>query len=140
MMMMMMMMRLFVVSVVVVTCVTSLSFEEYTKKFGKTYEESEIDMRRNIFEENSKKIANHPKDSTYKRGFNQFTDRTSEEMRAFKGLDKHLLHFQKRRWKHEKTDFSLEECPESLDYSSVLTPVKNQGKCGSCWTFAVSCH
>ena len=106
-------------------CVGKMSFEDYGEKFGKIYaSEEEREMRRQIFEKNARRIESHPKSSSFTRGFNHFTDRKNEEIP--KGLDKHLLHFQRKRWKHEPIlNFSLLECPESLDYSDVLTPVKS---------------
>lgn len=52
-----------------------VSFEEWKSRFGVTFEKSEEEYRKLIFERNLEKINKHNADTTqtYKMGINQFT-------------------------------------------------------------------
>jgi cathepsin L len=126
----------------------SYSFAEYQKEFNKVYEsETEKVFRKRIFEERLKAVLLHNADpsQTYKRGVNHFTDHTLEELKNARGLHKGLLyqgHHERRKLQQVDSmklgNTSSASLPETVDWrtKNVLTPIKNQGQCGSCWTFA----
>jgi cathepsin L len=119
------------------------SFEQYQADFGKTYTEDEVDFRRQIFERKLEEIKAHNNDNTktWKMGVNQFTDRTQEEFSRRLGVKKSLL------YKHHAESLEVVRpdpieggVPASVDWRTkgIVTDVKDQGDCGSCWTFATA--
>ncbi|CAG2178663.1 unnamed protein product, partial [Oppiella nova] len=73
---------------------------------------------------------------TYRLGVNQFSDITDEEYRQMLTLDVSALEGQQT---YDKKPYSIKaQLPESVDWrtKNVVSAVKNQGSCGSCFAFA----
>ncbi|CAH1389743.1 unnamed protein product [Nezara viridula] len=114
----------------------------YKSKYGKNYTTKEEDqLRKNIYFDNKLRIVKHNAlhangIKTYKLGINKFADLTSTEFRKFM-----------KGYKGEKkvigelyTPPSNENLPSSVDWrqKGAVTPIKNQGQCGSCWAFSTT--
>lgn len=123
-------------------------FEAYQKEFSRSYcPGPECEMRRARFEQVLREIKAHNSDpsKTWKEGVNELTDRTAKEIRTqFKGYDKNMAHTVSggQLYTAHKEKNALSDIPGDMDWRavvpSVVTAIKDQGRCGSCWTFATA--
>lgn len=113
-------------------------FESWMSKHSKTYRSIEEKLHRfEIFIDNLKHIdETNKKVSSYWLGLNEFADLSHEEFKSkYLGLK---VEFPRKRSSRGFSYRDVEDLPESVDWRSkgAVTPVKNQGSCGSCWAFS----
>lgn len=118
---------------------SAYTHDDYVKEFAKRYTPEEVASRQAIFEANLATIREH--NSNPSKSFfmtvNEFADWTNEEFRANRMGARPEL--DAAMFVGEFEAGSLEALPDSVDWRStpgVVTPVKNQGGCGSCWAFS----
>jgi cathepsin L len=130
------------------------SFDQFLLDFGRQYPvPAEYAQRKAIFEKNLATIVHHNNRNqhSYQLGINPFADQRPEEL--FTGYDilqssrvttaATATHRRMSRKKEPTLPFRVDpisELPKAVDWRAhgVTTPVKSQGGCGSCWSFAAT--
>ena len=128
--------------VVGLACASATSFDDFCQKYGKTYHSvAEREHRRSVFQENMKRITRWNREAELlgkQQVYNvtKFMDFTPEEFSSI------YLNFKEPAVKEGKVaNFDhVESVPSSVDWRSrnVITAVKNQAQCGSCWAFSAT--
>jgi len=120
-------------------------WKAFTRRYEKVYGgHDQMAHRYRVFKKNYQMIVEHNEQSgaSWSMGVNQFADLTHAEFRESRlGYIQPSTPSMYKNVPRIIADFSeLDTLPAEVDWvkAGAVTPVKDQGQCGSCWTFSTT--
>ncbi|XP_064622799.1 procathepsin L-like [Lineus longissimus] len=118
-------------------------WSKYKVSYERSYESTEEGLRKIIFMNNLKTIMRHNIEAdmgrhTYWMGVNQFTDMSNEELKKL--MSGFVLKPDNMTGGSTYLPPANLDAPSAVDWRTkgYVTAVKDQGKCGSCWSFSAT--
>ncbi|MCP3682606.1 MAG: C1 family peptidase [bacterium] len=112
---------------------------------------SELGLKRykTFLENYNEMIEENKKGKTWKFGLNEFSDRTVEELEVDLGV-REMKEFELQQMRRNLVSYNLDDYNDEeksknsdppqhedpIDWTEHDSPVRSQGRCGSCWTFS----
>jgi len=121
------------------TIAQGMDWVDYKQQFGKTYNGDESDHEATFTANKAAIEAQNAKGESLTFGYNMFTDMTHDQYVEAAGLG-FLANRHGSLPNLGLHEYNGEELAASVDWSTqgAVTPVKDQGQCGSCWAFSTT--
>lgn len=127
------------------TSLEDYTFEDYLNEFRMKFPPFEMELRKANFNAEVSRVKNHNmKNLGWKEGINRYSAWKPEEKKALLGRVKGVKRNQKKLLKNQKLvglpdDVQIKpisSLPTSVDWreKDIMSAVKDQGHCGSCWS------